>query len=143
MDFWGTTAYIVNANSKSKILEHLLWHKKEINTPIDLLYSFLIRNDLIKAYFTLPFLTTISDHAFNSVNQTTDSAKYRGILDSFRPLLSSGAFESAYADPALFKDEKIEKDADMARIIHEMLRNDMTLRWNPRLRGLGSSATTL
>lgn len=62
MNYFGSSAYVVNAASKEKLLS-LLDEIKTLDHPYDLTLRDLVNQPRIAAYFAFPFLTTISELA--------------------------------------------------------------------------------
>ncbi|HEY5141688.1 MAG TPA: glycosyltransferase family 25 protein [Methylococcales bacterium] len=64
--FAGSTSYILNPNSTSKIFNYLD-AKKELNIPYDLYLRQLIHESKIKGYSFFPFITSLSE--FSDISQ--------------------------------------------------------------------------
>jgi GR25 family glycosyltransferase involved in LPS biosynthesis len=63
--FAGTTSFFVNKRSSAKLAD-LLFDKWASGAPIDLYLRQLVGQRLLKAYVTVPFLTSISRHNLQS-----------------------------------------------------------------------------
>ena len=77
LKFTSTTSYFVNKNSIGKIAE-LLKGQWRLGTTIDIFYNQLVQAGQIKALYTMPFLTTVSDHGCDST--ITERSPHQEVL---------------------------------------------------------------
>jgi GR25 family glycosyltransferase involved in LPS biosynthesis len=84
--FFGTTAYVVNARSKEKIL-HLIDGLPSFDLSYDIQLQQWINEERLKAAFIFPFLTTLSDYADQSGIQPEGSQIPSAALNAYRRLM--------------------------------------------------------
>lgn len=85
-DFAGATAYVLNQNSKLKLLNYL----KKIsifNSPYDLVLKKLIIENAISSGFTFPFVATLNSHSLNTGIQLPADELPNVVYHAFRKLM--------------------------------------------------------
>ena len=85
MPFVGATAYIVNANSRDKIL-YLLPRGDPLEIPYDVYLQQLIHNNRLRGFVTFPFATTLSSNAETSQIEEAPS-RDKTAMNAFRRLM--------------------------------------------------------
>lgn len=85
-DFAGATAYILNENSKIKLLE-ILRKIDSFDVPYDLLLKKLIIENNILSGCIFPFLATLSDQSLNTDIQLDGDSLPNIVWHSFRKLM--------------------------------------------------------
>jgi GR25 family glycosyltransferase involved in LPS biosynthesis len=98
--FCCTTAYIVNARSKEKILA-LIDDLPSYELPYDLQLRHWVHTGHLKAGFAFPFLTTLSCHADHSKIQLADSQMVSVSMNAYRKLMWLD-FDQTRDDPLEF-----------------------------------------
>ena len=90
---YGSTAYVINPKSISKILG--LMGDDPLDLPYDLFLRSLIYKGMINAYVTLPFISTVSDDGLSSSIQRSEHAKTDLVWNLFRKMiwLDGAAFD--------------------------------------------------
>lgn len=83
--FYGSTAYVINHKSIPRILK--LMGDDPLDLPYDLFLRSMIHKGAIKAYVTLPFITTVSDDGLSSSIQGSEFAKTDLVWNLFRKMV--------------------------------------------------------
>ena len=93
MAIYGSTAYVINPKSISKILG--LMGDEPLDLPYDLFLRSMISKGMINAYVTLPFISTVSDDGLSSSIQRSEHAKTDLVWNLFRKMvwLDGAAFD--------------------------------------------------
>lgn len=84
--FFGTTAYVVNARSRDRLLA-LIDGLPALDLPYDLQLRHWIDSGALKAGLAFPFLTTVSGHADESDIQLSDLQITDAVCNAFRRLV--------------------------------------------------------
>ena len=86
VQFAAATAYIVNPNSKDKLLS-LLRGIGSLDRPYDFYLRDLVNGQKLRAFVIFPFVTTLSEHAEKSNIQEHDYHAADLTLNAFRKLM--------------------------------------------------------
>jgi GR25 family glycosyltransferase involved in LPS biosynthesis len=81
--FTGTPSYLVNRRFKSRMLQ-LLRGQASMDVPIDLFLRDLIVKGEVRAFFTFPFVTSLSDFGDDSQTQLKDTEITDMVWNAFR-----------------------------------------------------------
>ncbi|MEI7611299.1 MAG: glycosyltransferase family 25 protein [Betaproteobacteria bacterium] len=84
--FFGSTAYVINARSKEKLIG-LIDGLPSLDLPYDIQLRQWIENGDIKAGLAFPFLTTVSSHADYSGIQLTDLQLTDAVCNAYRRIM--------------------------------------------------------
>jgi GR25 family glycosyltransferase involved in LPS biosynthesis len=86
----GATAYVINKKAKDKIMN--IYRKvNNIDVPFDIFLMDKVNSGEINAFFTFPFLTSLSDSSFSSQIQGDNMSYFRDCWNAFRRLMWVGA----------------------------------------------------
>jgi len=112
--FGGTTSYLINRRSIAK-LGGLIAGQWAVGAPIDLFLRMQADRGLVRAYFTAPFLSTLSPQSIASdIRGSLDRS--RRVWDIFRRAFFVNADE-----PALLAEmHELTKDAKITRPLHAL-----------------------
>ncbi|HUN24810.1 MAG TPA: glycosyltransferase family 25 protein [Steroidobacteraceae bacterium] len=86
VNFASSTAYIVNGQSKSNVVQQLE-SAKQVDAPYDLFLRRLVHGGRLKALSIFPFVTTLSANADSSQIQKVGAAATDLIWNTFRRLM--------------------------------------------------------
>jgi len=92
-DFAGATAYILNHQSKSKLLK-MMQKIKSFDLPYDLVLKQLILNGTISSGFIFPFVATLTSNSLNTDIQLAADELPNVVYHSFRKLMYLDAQEN-------------------------------------------------
>lgn len=109
--FAGSTSYIVNKDSRRKLLD--LMTLERLDQPYDLTLRDLIATGKLTAFVILPFATSLSKHGDNTQIQAEDYAPTELVWNSFRRLMwhgrdMAGLLNDARKLDAAFADDEAE-----------------------------------
>jgi GR25 family glycosyltransferase involved in LPS biosynthesis len=111
MQFAGTSSLVFNKNSKEKYLE-LLNDSVIFTQPIDLLIKQFVWQNRLKAFLTVPYLTSLSKDADASEIQAKGTEMNNLLWNSFRRLMFIDSDPNAFDEGlACFPKNIIQEDA--------------------------------
>lgn len=110
MQFAGTSSLVFNKNSKEKYLE-LLNDSVIFTQPIDLLIKQFVWQNRLKAFLTVPYLTSLSKDADASEIQAKGTEMNNLLWNSFRRLMFIDSDPNAFDEGlACFPKDLIQED---------------------------------